>query len=274
MEKTTYDNSTLRAFNMLIETSNRKTPASNSLGSTADIMNPNGESNGHVPRNLRLSLLAIELVQPWSSFRQVNELSLTEDLIPLTANAVQRESCQATKRVRVPSDGNLGNVFVEWKVGGAFTVDQTTVFYALWDAIPASLLDCLNQPSFDQLQGIMMEGTDLSRESGNTEFDPTTSDTGIFSAVLDLSMYQPNDEIVVLAMVRVDQEWATTPSNSVPAQVPPQSHIVNARTNPEWRHEKANGKVLQGRLHWFSEPLTIEIGFGSPAETVELSKRD
>jgi hypothetical protein len=259
---------------MLIETSTQKTPSSNTLGSTADIMNPRGESNGHVSRNLRLSLLSIEVVQPWSSFRRVNELSLSEDLIPLTVNAVQRDSCQSTKRVRVPSDENLGNVLVEWKVGGAFTVDQTTVFYALWDAIPADLLDCLHQPSYAQLQGIMKEGMDLSRESGNTEFDPATSDTGTFSAVLDLSMYQPNDEIVVLAVVRVDQEWATTPSNSVPAQVPPQSHIVNVRTNQEWHHEKSSGKVIQGRLNWFSEPLTIEIGSSSPSETIELSKRE
>ena len=170
---------------MLIETSWIKTPPTSSLGTTADILNPAAGTNGYVAKNLRLSLLAIELVQPWLSLQQVNGLSLTEDIIPLQTNTVQRGSCQASKRVRVPkNDENIGNVRVEWKVGGGFTVDETTVFYALWDDIPADMLDCLNQPSFVQLQAIMTEGTDLSRESGKQSLIQQPPMMGFFQLFL------------------------------------------------------------------------------------------
>ena len=66
------------------------------------------------------------------------------------------------------------------------------------------------------------------------------------------------DKIMVVASARVDSSWATQPDNIAPKK-PPQSHVVNARTNPDWHHE-SNGKHIHGRLDWFSIPLTIIIG--------------
>jgi hypothetical protein len=66
------------------------------------------------------------------------------------------------------------------------------------------------------------------------------------------------DQLVVIASARVDQSWTKLRSNVKPL-MDPQSHIVNARTNPDWYHESAGKKII-GRLDWFSIPLTVVIG--------------
>lgn len=99
---------------------------------------------------------------------------------------------------------------------------------------------------------------------------------------LNVSKYKAHGEIVVLAKARVDQSWQAPPAKRKPS-VPPQAHIVNARTNPNWHHESAD-KVIQGRLDWYTTiPLTIVIGdykdsvgttrAGRQVGTVELSNR-
>ncbi|POM72898.1 Hypothetical protein PHPALM_10320 [Phytophthora palmivora] len=70
--KTKYNNATHRAFNVLIETSDSKQPNATSLGDSSTLSDkaladylPATEMVGHVPRNVRLSLLYIDLVQPY-----------------------------------------------------------------------------------------------------------------------------------------------------------------------------------------------------------------
>ena len=66
-EKTTYNNATLRAFNMLVETSHQKIPNTQMLGNNRDVMSKDTSGNGHISRNIRLSLLSAELVEPYVS---------------------------------------------------------------------------------------------------------------------------------------------------------------------------------------------------------------
>jgi hypothetical protein len=64
-----YTNS--RALVFLVETSNSKSPSSNELGGTDNILDPGSTFNGHVVRNVRLGLVGIDLLQPyvcWQSF--------------------------------------------------------------------------------------------------------------------------------------------------------------------------------------------------------------
>ena len=80
----------------------------------------------------------------------------------------------------------------------------------------------------------------------------------VFSANVDLSSFQVGDEVIILAKARVDQSWVQQPDGVAPL-VPPQSHMVNARTNSSWFHEN-NGNIVQGRLDWYSViPLTLVI---------------
>lgn len=159
---------------------------------------------------------------------------------------------------------------------------------------------------------ILQNATDQSAPRGTGYFSndgpfppPTNSQTKngdgdddvlgpIFRATLDVSKYSIHDEIVVLARARVDQSWQqqqqqqpSSPQQQQQQQmkpnVPPQAHIVNARTNPLWHHTSA-GKMIQGRLDWYTTiPLTIVIGDykdsvgqqagGRQVGTVELSNR-
>ena len=248
-EKTIYDNSTLRAFNMLVETSNRKRPKSH-LGTSENVLDvAGGTGNGHVSRNIRLALLAAELVEPYLTITKVHGLPLRDDIVPLSTD----EDCQTTRAFQAPPS----TVVVEWSVGGALTIDDTQLWYAEWKDIPASLLDCESQPpSVSQLEALMHVATSLSATNGTTVF-AGADEAPVFSAQLDLSTFALHDRIAVIAVAKVDQDWKQQP-NDVAPKIPPQSHIVNARTNPDWYHE-TEGSIIRGRLQWFSLPLTLQI---------------
>ena len=256
---------------MLIETSNNKEPKKDELGSSLDVLNRNTPGNGHVSRNIRLALLAVDLVEPWVSIISVNNVALSDDVVPLTDRSGR--ACQSTKAVMVPQ--NSRNVVIEWTVGGAIAIDHSELWFAKWDDIPEDQLDCLNQPSSIDgfLKGAavgLTNGTGVFSRAGShpsPEKDTTTrTSTGnlptigpVFRAIMEIpEKWGKFTEIVVVAGARVDQAWAEQPNNIDPKQ-PPQSHVVNARTNPNWYHESA-GKHIKGRLDWFSVPLTVVVG--------------
>ena len=289
-EKTRYNNSTLRVFNMLVETSDTKEPKTH-LGSSGQVLMTDPANNGHVSRNIRLALLAADLVEPYVSITSVNDLALSDDIIPL-AQRVDPTACQRTKGVMIPQNAN--SITVEWTVGGAITVDETSLIYGRWSDLQDEAVSCMAQPNADKLSNLIV-ATDQTAKNGTGFFShdgpypPPSKQTSsgqeilgpIFRATLDVSKYRPHDEIVVLARARVDQSWREQPDTIKP-KLPPQSHVVNARTNPEWHHE-SEGKVIQGRLDWYSTiPLTIVIGdytdsvgkqAGRQVGTIELSNR-
>jgi hypothetical protein len=271
--QTQYDDATLRAFNMLVETSDNKMPKQN-LGNSVNILGAAPEENGHVARNLRLALLAVELVQPWAAIRQVNEVVLSDDLIPLL-DRTERASCQQAKHLEVPRDSR--KVTIQWEVGGALAVEDTRIWYAKWSDIPADQLGCLDQPS-KTIMELMQEGTPISKTEGKSRFAQQAGGFVHFTASIDISKYKPHDKIVVLASAKVDPEWAQMPDTFfLPKNTPPQSHMANARTNPNWYYESStSGHIVEGRLHWFSDPVTIElseIASRKSVDTVEISQR-
>ena len=276
-EKTVYDESNLRVFNMLVETSNNKIPPKSQLGSTLDIMTRSSKGNGHVARNIRLALLAAELVQPYVSIKKVNELTLSDDVVPLVDHS--SDSCRKDKAVRVPH--NSRKVVMGWTVGGSLEVNTTQLWYAKWSDIPKNF-NCWMQPT-EKLESFMKMGTPIGPSYGSTRFSTVSTPSPLFTASFEIDNFKPNDEILVIATAKVDTSWATQGERPIgPAGMPPQSHIVNARTNPTWHHEHA-GKVIQGRLFWASIPVTIVIGEQEKSggkdgsddlvRTIELSNR-
>jgi hypothetical protein len=248
--KTTYSDSSLRVFNILVETSNDKIP-STGLGTTLDVLNPESEGNGHIPRNLRLSLLSVDLVEPYVWFTEVNNILLASDIIPLQDRSGR--SCQRNNVTHLSAEDQV--IQLKWMVGGGFEIEQTEIWYAKWDDMPASMVDCLSQPSITDIREFMKSGTPIGATSGTGMFSsdgPTE-----FRATIDLSDFTAGEEIVILASARVDQSWSEQPGSAMP-QVPPQSHIANARTNPNWYHESERN-IVQGRLDWFSSPLTVFV---------------
>ena len=242
--KTQYNESTLRAFNMLIETSNDKIPRHH-LGSTKGLLNQHVsfENNGHVARNIRLGLAAIEFVQPYVSIWGVNNVQLQDDVVPLMPRNARE--CEATKAVKVSK--TLGNVDIAWTVGGSFTVDYTTILYTKWDNVPKDM-SCSSQQPFDNYHGQSFQQVEAKHgvtrwkhgwEQTNVDFLENDGEKyPVFTANIDTSRFDVGDRIAVFATARVDQEWKNVPDGARPI-VPVQSHVVNARTNQDWYHESA-----------------------------------
>lgn len=287
-EKTTYNNATLRAFNMLIETSHQKIPPTNMLGNSKDVLSKDTAGNGHVSRNIRLALLAADMVEPYVSIHAVNGLALSDDVVPL----MERNCKTATKKVLIPK--NVNEVSVEWTVGGALDVDETKLWVA--SELPAGSIDCLNQPSLSVVEASFQPVSPNDASSGTGYFsargpqpDPSVSNADaepalgpVFSAVVDVSALKTGGKLTVIASARVDKGWTTRPTDNVGPDVAPQAHIVNARTNPDWHFESA-GKQVTGRLDWFSIPVDIVVGdyddnvgqnqAGREITTIEMSNR-
>ena len=225
-------------------------------------MSRDTKGNGHVSRNIRLALLAADMVEPYVTVVGVNKLALTDDIVPMTER--KSNSCLDTKAVMVAKNAKM--VDIEWSVGGAMTIDSTELWYAKWDDV-AGEVGCWMQPSStDKLQrvGGATNGTGFFSVQGSYP-RPEESVTGIkmtngpiFRASIPLGNMKEGDKIMVMASARVDQSWKNQPPNILP-NVPPQSHIVNARTDPNYHHE-SNGKHIRGRIDWFSVPVTVVIG--------------
>jgi len=257
---------------MLVETSNQKVPQPNTLGSSKDVFDKDTDGNGHVSRNIRLSLLAIDAVQPYVAFAGVNDVTLSDDVIPLSQE--NGRSCDDSKSVMVAGDQQ--DVKLRWTVGGAFDIDSTELWFAKWDSIPVDEIDlCIQQPTKEQVEKYFTKAQVVGQDSGTGFFSaagavPSLSRVSdsiqktetfgpTFQAELDVSGLSTHDKLVVLAAARVDQSWTKQPKDFAP-QLPPQSHIVNARTNPSWHHESSDGRIIEGRLDWYSMPLTIIVG--------------
>lgn len=242
-EKTIYPPYTNRMFSMLVETSLDKTPTTN-LGTSLDVLNPESSGTGHVPRNIRLSLLMVDLVEPYVRF--TNDSSI----VPLQART--SDSCR-TNHILTIDDDSEQRMTVSWEVGGAFQVDQTDLWYAKWDDL--TTLDCRMQPSISDVQTYMQRGvlTGPLRGGGRFSRDGST----VFEGTIPLSDFSDGDAIVVLASARVDSSWANAASLVRP-RLPPQSHLANVRTNPDYYYESETN-IVQGRLHWFSQPLTVKV---------------
>jgi hypothetical protein len=287
-EKTIYNNATLRAFNMLVETSHQKIPPTNMLGNSKDVLSADTDGNGHVSRNIRLSLLSAELVEPYVVIVAVNDLALSDDLVPL----VERNCKTASKQVMIPK--NVEQVTVEWTVGGALEIDETVLWVA--ESVPQGILDCHTQPSRADIEASFKQVNPDGPTAGSGSFavggptpHPDVSNTNVepclgplFRAVVDVSFLKVGDRLTVVASAIVDQSWTSRPTSNVKPDVPPQAHVVNARTNPDWHYESA-GKRVKGRLDWFSLPISIVVGdyddnvgqnqAGREITTIEVSNR-
>ena len=121
--KTMYADSMLRTMSFLIDTSRSKQPPRDHLGTDRDVFDVNSRGNGHVPRNVRLMLMAIDLVEPYLTITNVNGLDVQDDIVPLSIQ--KKRMCRTTKVVNIPEGTDF--VTFDWIVGGGFTVDTTSV---------------------------------------------------------------------------------------------------------------------------------------------------
>ena len=176
----------------LVETSKDKTPSADSLGTRQDVLTVNSTGNGHVARNIRVALAATDLVEPYVSFVRVENVSLETDMLPLT-----ERNCPRVQAVQVPQ--TLSQVTVQWTVGGALEIDDTSLWYGNWSSV-VSQVDCLTQPSNTILSNLT-RATMQSPSNGTGYFSttgasPTTSLTN--DELLTRTHLSSNRRLVVL----------------------------------------------------------------------------
>ncbi|KAJ8576927.1 hypothetical protein ON010_g2283 [Phytophthora cinnamomi] len=219
--KTTYNNATHRAFNVLIETSHTKQPNATSLGDSSTLSDealsdylPSTEMVGHVPRNVRLSLLYIDLVQPYLLWKTHPQ------------NATVKKAAA-----------------FQWEVAGAITVDSTQL--KVWSDNPA------NSTLTQAQHGVTRW---YHKDLGLKAWD---NKKGLFSANVK---FAAAGTYYVQAIATVDQNWAAQGTgDDIPVpKVKPQTHIVNARTNEDWVYSN-NGRVVRGQRVWRSQVAKIVV---------------
>ncbi|DAZ93873.1 TPA: hypothetical protein N0F65_008139 [Lagenidium giganteum] len=211
--KSKYNNATNRAFNILVETSFDKRPKEASLGNSSALSDSalahfGSESIGHVPRNVRMALMFIDLVQPYIAWKH---------------------------HPRKSSAGS--SLKFKWEVLGSIAVDSTQLLVSkhpdMSDAVATTAQSGVTRwyhPDFE-----------TSRAHDNN---------GLFHELLT---FDDSGTYYIQAVATVDQDWTKqgTGADAPVPNVPPQTHIVNARTNDDWDFS-SNGRRVKGRTVWKS----------------------
>ncbi len=268
-ERTIYGDGTLRAFNLLVEASKIKKPNEIHLGGRIGLFDPLSTNNGHVPRNLRLTLMMIDMVEPIVNFvsakkKEASNWVSMRDRERVPGIGRNKDSCRERNRIVVKKGGELQ---LKWQITGAMEVDETDLIVVKdgW----ASGLQCM-------IDFYAFTGSKIESRSGEFSFEVDVIKGGATSGQTRWSNaadkdFQGSDftanftvddagEYVIIARARVDSRWAQLEHDSsvVPIDTPPQSHVVNSRINEAWTFEN-DGKKIEGRLDWWSTPLTIVV---------------
>jgi hypothetical protein len=127
-EKTVYNEAQVRAFNILVEASDRKKPQGAALGSEDGLLSTGAAGNGHTSRNMRLALVAIDVVQPWLQWTEASGGSHVED------DGRGLGDTERTFALPLREGASQADLLLGWEVGGGMSVGETRV---LWGLLPA-----------------------------------------------------------------------------------------------------------------------------------------
>ncbi|KAF0700756.1 Aste57867_8709 [Aphanomyces stellatus] len=256
--KTMYNNMTHRAFNILVETSDSKHPSDNSLGRRSALYGADLEvladtPVGHVPQNVRMGLLLIDMVQPylvWHESPRPNWRHVPTSCAPSPSRRVF--DCVINATCAFPNDTT--HVRVVWEVLGAFSVDETFLQVASDARFP---------PAHTVATAVQSGAT--RRNEYVVDQQPTAKRSGgpYFMECVQVSTAAP---LYIRAVAKVDQNWAKQEVAAAP-HTPPQSHLVNARTNDAYVMEW-NGRRIQGAVYHYSE-ATIVVSANTTAAPPE-----
>jgi hypothetical protein len=258
-DKTVYDSEAIRAVTILVETSDSKMPPEDTLGGQDGVYNPDGLADGHVPRNMRLVLAAIDLLQPY--------VHLTHASPPV-----------------VPLSGPAPCLLVEWQVWGAVSVDDSIALWrestlAPWVELPFMLAGAKRQLSshihaaprspsadrgrsshraMDAQNGTLVEGRLLGGAGvwgGESPFAPAT---------LSGCVRPPSRSLggQIALSVRADTSWAQPPRGIYAPKRSPQSHLARSRADSGYQR-LYRGYEVAGRTRWMSEPIEVNCSLAT-----------
>jgi len=136
------------------------------------------------------------------------------------------------------SNSSVG-LSVRWRVMGAFNVDETFAIAV--------------DDNGKEYRSATTSG--LTNWNGNIDLDPSQPNAHHF--FFGRIKVPDGTPVKVTAYARVDGFWAKERKNFPGGpQIPPQSHLVNARTNENWDHTLPKSHV-KGYLLWKSDPKPV-----------------
>jgi len=176
-----------------------------------------GLIDGYVPRIIRLSLLLIDILQPYVNYKYSKK------------------------------DQNL---FLEWAVGGSIKVDETFILYDFFNEMPdknfIKSIYAEKNPKNTQNQSLK-KITDTKK--GKAIWEKNYSSKDFFNFTFE----KPNKSgkfLVFVIYAKVDQDWGKQIRPD--PQVPPQTHISNIRINDQYS-AKNNNFEINGLLYYKSK---------------------
>eukprot|EP01083_Nonionella_stella_P148843 471864_1 len=254
-EKTVYNDAMLRAFNFLIEASDVKIPQSN-WGQIGNDWNDiwrtdDDEYDGHVPRNIRISMFVINSAMPYVMMRDYPSV--------IRWNAVTDQFVTGTVRV------------MNWFVSGAMSLYEYDVLYAIQDADHGFDWNVLEMEKNDMWR----VNLDLNSEEDmrNKVFKFTIDvETELTVELMRQIVIKCNAKVYcpiwLSVRVKVDDQWRDNRNLSnwqvvktYPEDVAPQSHVVNARNKERNEWNMTNNKYyVKANEWWYAvKPIRTDI---------------
>lgn len=127
--KSTYSVETNRALSFSVFSRADEVATARKLDTVSNVFhaNDNVDQGMAISRNIRLALVAADLVQPYVSVFGINNIAISDDIVPSSYHQTG-DMCDMSRIVAVP--GALSTVIVEWTVGGGLDISQTELWVA------------------------------------------------------------------------------------------------------------------------------------------------
>lgn len=243
-EKTLYDKNykdALKSIMFLLEVSHEKIPEQKLLGRKNANCLINIRQNaffnkiatnknkcldelidGYIPRIIRLSLLLIDILQPYINYRHSK---------------------------------NGENLYLEWAVGGAIKVDETFILYDYFNEAPEKKLikSIYDEKNPKNTQSKFLKKITEAKK-GKAIWDRNYSQKDFFNFTFEQPS-QLGKYIVFVVYAKVDQDWGKQIRPD--PQVPPQTHISNIRINDQYT-AKNNNFEIRGQLYYKSKVAILD----------------
>jgi hypothetical protein len=268
------DSQNLRATVFLVETADQKQPQDKTLGTDEQPLDSN-TALGHVPRNARVALTAVDFAQPYVCF------------------------AKSTKKMP-DATGLWAPSQVHWYVGGAEQVTETFLSVhkppenaqqllkdaaqGLWTPI----LNAMHQPgdtapvTLAATVALAQAGAEVlrfassvrkgrpgkARWGGADVFRPQLLSASALGSTKATLRRLGDGTFWVVAWAKVDEAWGHGGQGS-PSSTGPQSYMARQRTDPSYRasstldlRRKGVRRVVRGRTYWPSDPMVVDIRGG------------
>jgi hypothetical protein len=173
--KSSYAVETNRALSFTISSKPDTTATGRKLDRISNVFHARDDSDlgMAISRNIRLALVATDLVQPYVSIFGINNIAISDDIVPSSYHQ-SGDMCDISKMVAVP--GALSTVIVEWTVGGGLDISQTDLWVAkVEDLNDKSVCSMSLTDGFEALKGAFTKIDSLPR-TGSGFFSETGPD--------------------------------------------------------------------------------------------------